>query len=271
MKAKNIVEFLVMKQNGTNYPVVLAPGLGGFDQKMVSYFLGIARYLEVMGFQVMHTKAITARVERRALVLKNQIEGYLKKTSASKVNIIAHSMGGLDARYMITKLDMADRVASLSTVGTPHQGTSIADWGTRWGGLVMQLLRGLLRMDTKLIYDLTTEGCQRFNEEVENAPQVKYFTYSGSKEKLRISPLFWPAYDVIMEREGENDGLVSVNSARWVAGGRTTPDNGVKYMGNFRADHLDLIGWNLGLKLLRSFDARRFYHHIAENLKEEGL
>jgi len=52
---------------------------------------------------------------------------------------------------------------------------------------------------------------------------------------------------------------------------RRTHDNGVKYMGNFKADHLDLIGWNLGLKILRSFNAKRFYHHVAENIKKEGL
>ncbi|OHB88397.1 MAG: hypothetical protein A3E19_06645 [Planctomycetes bacterium RIFCSPHIGHO2_12_FULL_52_36] len=263
-----------IKRNGTNYPIILAPGVFGFDRKKISYFLGITRYLNDMGFQTMHTKTVVARVERRAMVLKHQIEGHLKKTRASKVNIIAHSMGGLDARYMIAKLDMEDRVASLSTVVTPHRGTSIADWGIRRGGLVLRLLKGLLRMDTKLIHDLTTESCRRFNEEVENARQVRYFTYSGSKTKLRLNPLFWPAHNVIMKEEGENDGLVSVKSARWVSasgGLRRTPDNGVKYMGNFKADHLDLIGWNLGLKILRSFNAKRFYHHVAENIKKEGL
>lgn len=263
-----------IKRNGTNYPIILAPGVFGFNRKTISYFLGITHYLNDMGFQTMHTKTVVARVERRALVLKHQIEGYLKKTRASKVNIIAHSMGGLDARYMIAKLDMEDRVASLSTVVTPHRGTSIADWGIRRGGLVLRLLKGLLRMDTKLIHDLTTESCRRFNEEVENARQVRYFTYSGSKTKLRLNPIFWPAHNVIMKEEGENDGLVSVNSARWVSasgGLRRTPNNGVKYMGNFRADHLDLIGWNLGLKILRSFDAKRFYHHVAENIKEAGF
>ncbi|HLA36910.1 MAG TPA: hypothetical protein VJZ02_00410, partial [Candidatus Brocadiales bacterium] len=111
-----------MKRNGTNYPIILAPGVFGFNRKTISYFLGITRYLNDMGFQTMHTKTAVARVERRAMVLKHQIEGYLKKTRASKVNIIAHSMGGLDARYMIAKLDMEDRVASLSTVVTPHRG-----------------------------------------------------------------------------------------------------------------------------------------------------
>ncbi len=253
-----------MKQSGTLYPIILAPGVLGFDRKIIQYFLGITNYLGSMGFQAMHAKTAMARVERRALVLKNQIEVYLKKTGSSKVNIIAHSMGGLDSRYMISKLDMADKVASLSTVGTPHWGTSIADWGTKHGSIVVQILNTFLNMDTKLIYDLTRESCQRFNEEVKIVPQVKYFTYSGSIGKHSINPLFWPAYNVIAKKEGENDGLVSVNSARWGV-------EGVTYMGNFRADHLDLIGWNLGLRILRSFNARRFYHHVAENVKKAGF
>jgi triacylglycerol lipase len=45
----------------------------------------------------------------------------------NKVHIIAHSMGGLDARHLISRLGYSDRVASLSTISTPHHGTRIAD------------------------------------------------------------------------------------------------------------------------------------------------
>jgi len=37
-----------------------------------------------------------------------------------KVHLFAHSMGGLDARHMITHLGMANRVRTLTTIGTPH-------------------------------------------------------------------------------------------------------------------------------------------------------
>ena len=42
------------------------------------------------------------------------------------MHLIAHSMGGLDARHMIVREGMAERVASLTTVGTPHNGTPVA-------------------------------------------------------------------------------------------------------------------------------------------------
>ena len=59
--------------------------------------------------------------------LKTEIERILEETGAEKVNIVAHSKGGLDARYAITHLGLADRVASLTTINTPHRGCKFAD------------------------------------------------------------------------------------------------------------------------------------------------
>ena len=97
--------------------------------------------------------------------------------------IIAHSMGGLDARYMISKLNMANRVAALLTVSTPHRGSPYADWclrnlGKRMGGL--KLIK-LLKLDLKAISDLTTESCREFNEKILDAPGVRYFSIGGSQ------------------------------------------------------------------------------------------
>lgn len=248
---------------GTNYPIILAPGLFGFDGKIVSYFFGISRYMRALGCKVFTARTEMARVERRARVLKAQVLDYLHSTRTKKVNIIAHSMGGLDARCVISRLGMEDRVASLSTIGTPHHGTAIADWGARRLSLVMRLLK-VLGMDTQCFRDLTTERCERFNEEVKNAPGVRYFTYSGSQEKSRVTPLLWPSFDLIMREEGDNDGLVSVGSARWDM-------EGVKYMGNHDADHFNLIGWHIDLEFIYNFDARDFYRGIVENLKRNGL
>lgn len=49
-----------------------------------------------------------------------------ERTGASEVDVVAHSMGGLDARYCIEKLDGAEHVDDLVTLGTPHQGTYVA-------------------------------------------------------------------------------------------------------------------------------------------------
>ena len=51
-----------------------------------------------------------------------------RETGCGKVNIIAHSKGGLDARYAISKLGMAPYVASLTTMNTPHRGCRFVDY-----------------------------------------------------------------------------------------------------------------------------------------------
>ena len=43
------------------------------------------------------------------------------------MNIIAHSKGGLEARYLISTMGMADKVASLTTISTPHNGSVTVD------------------------------------------------------------------------------------------------------------------------------------------------
>lgn len=254
------------RPRGTKYPIVLAPGLFCFDSKVVSYFLGIAKYLSSLGCKVTTTTTEFSRVGKRATLLKAQLEDFIHSTRADKVNILAHSMGGLDARYMISHLGMNDRVASLTTIATPHHGTPVADWSMKRLTRITRVLSGLFGLDPNTFHDLTTESCKRFNEEVKNVDDIRYFTYSGSQEKSRISPLLWPLFDLIMREEGENDGLVPVRSARWQDG-----ENGVKYMGNFNADHLNFIGWRFDLEFVANFDKRRFYRSIIENLKRNEL
>jgi len=94
-----------------------------------------------------------------------------------KVLIIAHSMGGLDARYMISRLGMEEHVAALLTVCTPHRGSPYADWcllnlGKRMGGLWLTNLFGL---DVRALSDLTTQSCSRFNEEITDSPRGALF------------------------------------------------------------------------------------------------
>jgi triacylglycerol lipase len=149
-----------------------------------------------------------------------------------RVLIIAHSMGGLDARYMLAHLGMADRVAALVTVATPHLGSPYADWciknlGERMGG--MKLLK-LLKLDMRAISDLSTASCAKFNETVPDHPDVNYFSVSAAREWHRVPPFLLHSYKLIRDLEGDNDGLVSVKSAAW---GR--------HLATWPADHLHTI------------------------------
>ncbi|MFP8963973.1 esterase/lipase family protein [Streptomyces nanhaiensis] len=58
--------------------------------------------------------------------LSDYIDGVLKQTGASKVDIVTHSMGGLSSRYYIKNLGGAGRVDDWVSIGGPNNGTAIA-------------------------------------------------------------------------------------------------------------------------------------------------
>src|SRR4051812_21326872 len=120
-------------------PVVLHHGLCGFGEVRLgnlrrSYFAGIDRAIADRGHPVILGQAHpTAAIATRARQLKRTILEQLRALDRrdEKIIIFAHSMGGLDARYMISKLGMEDRVAALITITTPHRGSPYADWCVR--------------------------------------------------------------------------------------------------------------------------------------------
>jgi triacylglycerol lipase len=59
------------------------------------------------------------------------------------------------------------------------------------------------------------ESMRSFNEDVKDAEGVKYFSWGATYEPGMIDTWKWP-HSVIMEKEGPNDGLVSVESSKWV-------------------------------------------------------
>src|SRR5262245_36086892 len=131
-----------------------------------------------------------------------------------KVHVIAHSMGGLDARHMVSRLDMHERVLSLTTIGTPHRGTVFADWTLRKFGRTSKPLLNFLGVPTDAWDDLTTDFCARFNEQTQDVPGIRYYSVAGSCPRELHTPLWRRAAELVEEQEGPNDGVVSVQSAR---------------------------------------------------------
>jgi triacylglycerol lipase len=230
-------------------PVILHHGLFGYDAVQVgrfrwAYFQGIDRALRKAGHPLVVTRVHPCGgIARRAQELKNAIEAGLAQLNGDgrgKVIILGHSMGGLDARYLITKLGMADRVAALLTVTTPHRGSPYADWcvrhlGKRLGGFELMDLLGL---DVAGVRDLTTDACAKFNETVPDAPGVAYFSVSAAREWPRVAPFILHSHRVISDLEGENDGLVSVKSAVWG-----------QHLCTWRADHFHTINKRYAIEL----------------------
>jgi len=247
---------------GTRYPIVLVHGLLGFGQLGIGrenakyYFKGVREDLTRLGYSVFLTKVGDRDgVAVRAAQLKRRIN----RITSGKVNIIAHSMGGLDARYMIAHLDMANRVASLTMISTPHRGSAYADWGVEHVGGALKLFK-TLGIEIQALYDLTTDACKKLNETTPDSPGVKYISYSGSQPHKKICTYLRSAHKVILKAEGPNDGLVSVRSAKWG-----------EYRGNLAADHLNQICRKGPLERKETFDGPAFYRKLAADLKREGF
>ena len=113
----------------TRSPILLVHGLAMKDTFFMRSFGRIDRILRIQGYTV-YTSKIDAvgSVESNAAQLKAEIEQILRETGAEKVNLIAHSTGGLDAKWMIERLGMTEKVASLTTLCTPHQGSPVASF-----------------------------------------------------------------------------------------------------------------------------------------------
>lgn len=242
------------------YPVVLAHGIMGFNDLKIpgirsEYFRGVPPRLRQLGAQVHAVKVSPfSSVKDRAAELARSV----RELDARRVNIIAHSMGGLDARYAITKLGLGDKVASLITIGTPHRGTPLADLGTNVLGDRLKL-KGMLTMlglDVDAIYDLTTTRMESFNREIEDAPGVLYGSYLARTQgkALALNPLLLPSYLYLSEQAGENDGLVPTTSQRWG-----------EILGQVEADHWAQIGWS------PRFDAPAFYAGLLRELTARGV
>lgn len=125
-------------QAATPDPVVIVPGLfgNGPGAAQVGYAYLQGR-LDLAGFDVEVFAAPdygTGDIHANAARLSEFVDDVLASTGATKVDIVAHSQGGVMARDYIKTLGGAAKVDSLVTYGTPHYGTNVASLATEWGG-----------------------------------------------------------------------------------------------------------------------------------------
>jgi triacylglycerol lipase len=220
---------------------------------------------------------------------------------ASKVHIIAHSMGGLDSRYVISKLGYGDRVASLTTISTPHRGSAIADvllkiipddfdkavnaMASVWGRTFTDrdLADGSdLKAALGSISEKTT--ATTFNPDVKDDPRVTYLSWAGVSNVLGIpNAKDNEACEGRLDtRLGIRDGMdpTLVAAAPFVAHGtELRPNDGMvtvesakwgKFMGCIPADHLDEVGQPKdGQHAFTGFSHIQFYRKLASALDGE--
>jgi triacylglycerol lipase len=219
----------------------------------------VRQFLQERGYRALYPLVTpTGGIVERAQQLRDQI---LRWTDGP-FNLIAHSMGGLDARYLVTHLGMADRVKSLTTIATPHRGSPLADWFLANYRNRVPLLLALEAVGVNIegFRDCRPAACAAFNERTPDMPQVRYLSYAGDVPLVKVTPMLRRAWDILYPLEGPNDGLVSVQSARWG-----------EFLGTVPADHFAQTPDGLFIHPGEDFDALGFLTRVLEELARRGF
>lgn len=171
------------------------------------------------------------RIETRAENWVRLIREFCTEHGYEKVNVIAHSMGGLDMRYALSKMDVAEHVASLTTLATPHHGSSLADLVLKAPEIVTEKLGEIVDWFGDNVYPKTKNDAlgaveqltttyvkEEFNPNTPDVESVAYYSYSaavGKGTQHSINPVLRFQNTQIYDKEGINDSFVSVESAKW--------------------------------------------------------
>lgn len=279
----------------TQYPIVLAHGMAGFDSLfgVLDYFHGIESSLRADGAEVYVTQVPAfSSTEARGEALLEQVEDLIARTGHAKVNLIGHSHGGLDVRYVAAV--RPDLVASVTSVGSPHKGADLADYlrdninegGFTEGvlsffagslGTVLGLLSGYSSPQDAVagMESLTTEGTAAYNAlypaglpttECGSGPAqvngIRFYSWSGtgvvtnvldtSDYALGLSSFFYHEPD---------DGLV----------GKCSSHLGEVVRDDYNMNHLDEVNQLIGVTALFSTNPKSVFRAHANRLKNAGL
>lgn len=262
----------------TKYPCLLVHGVFFRDSKMLNYWGRVPEELKLNGAKIFYGEHQSASgIEDSAKELSERILHIVKKTNCGKVNIIAHSKGGLDCRWAIAKMGVAPYVASLTTINTPHRGCEFAEYlldkiPEEMKNKVAKAYNAAARRlgDKKpdflaAVSDLTAERCRALDDEL-GVPEGIFCQSVGSVMECASSgkfPLNF-SYHLVKLFDGENDGLVSEGAFAF----------GERYCclrptGKRGISHGDMI--DLNRENIDGFDVREFYVELVADLKERGL
>ena len=262
----------------TKYPLLLVHGVFFRDSSALNYWGRIPEALIQNGAEIYYGDQQSAlSVIDSAREIAGRIEEIIRRTGAEKVNIIAHSKGGLDCRYAISNLGMDKYAASLTTVNTPHHGCLFVEHlFDRIAPPVREKMALAYNTALKKIGDkspdfLAAVGDLR-NSRVEELNAVTpdmegvFYQSCGSMARRAKSGRF-PlnvSYPLVKKYDGANDGLVATESMKWGDNFRL-----VSVKGKRGVTHADMI--DLNRENIPGFDVREFYVGVVSDLKNRGF
>ena len=266
----------------TKYPILLVHGAGFRDLKIPVYWGRIPNVLMSHGASVYFGgQDCWASTETNAHALCERIDAILKETGADKINIIAHSKGGLEARMAASSLGYGGKIASVTTIGTPHRGSKTFTKFLRAPRAVFSIAAFAVNNWIRLVGDkkpdfqrvceeFAVSHMERFNAENPDVPGVFYQSVAGVMKHPFSDINLSTACFVLNRIEGPNDGLVSVESAAW-------GERCIRIVGNTRRgiSHLDEIDMRRMALSHRTGEGVRditdFYVELVHDLKNRGF
>lgn len=266
----------------TKYPLLLVHGAGFRDLKIPVYWGRIPRVLRTHGAAVFHGEQdCWASTETNAHALCERIDAILGETGAEKVNILAHSKGGLEARMAASSLGYADKIASITTIGTPHRGSRTFTIFLRAPRVFFSIAAFAVNNWIRLVGDkkpdfqrvceeFATTHMERFNEQNPDMPGVYYQSVAGVMRHPFSDINLSTANFVLNRIEGPNDGLVSLHSAAW--GERCIEIRGNTRRGISHLDEIDFRRRPLSKKDGEDVkEITDFYVWLVSDLVERGF
>ncbi|MCR5702354.1 MAG: triacylglycerol lipase [Lachnospiraceae bacterium] len=262
----------------TKYPILLVHGVFFRDFRYLNYWGRIPKELEENGATIFYGQQQSASsVAECGQEVADKILEICKEHNCEKVNIIAHSKGGLDSRYALNIPGIKEHVASLTTINTPHRGCEFADYllskiPESKKELIANTYNGALKRlgdhdpdFIKAVTDLTASACKKRNEELPDVEGVYYQSIGSKLNKAGNGrfPLNF-SYHLVNAFDGANDGLVGENSFKWGA-----DYNFLTVKGKRGISHGDMI--DLNRENFDGFDVREFYVQLVAKLKGMGF
>lgn len=263
----------------TKYPILLVHGIFFRDWQYFNYWGRIPAELIRNGASVFYGRQQSAQsISNSARELAIQIEAVCKAVGTEKVNIIAHSKGGLDCRCAMQEYGAAKYVSSLTTINTPHHGCPFVDdllrripikaacWVAERYNRIFRKLGDQNPDFLSGVRELTSENCQKFNKAHPCLPNVAYFTVMSRMHSVFAAPFpLWVGYLLNKRHSGENDGLVPVSSAQL----ENVPFFMIPDAGHRGISHGDMI--DLNRENIPGFDVREWYSQFVQQLKQNGF
>lgn len=264
----------------TKYPILMVHGVffRDFRASYLNYWGRIPEALKNNGATIYYGNQESAgSVAFCGEQIKKRIEELVSETGCEKINVIAHSKGGLDTRHAIKLMGDNPLVASLTTVNTPHRGCHFAEYllekipANVTNAVAEGYNKALYTVGDnnpdfiKAVSDLTASKCEEFNKVTPDSDKV-YYQSVGSKLNHAVSgrfPLNY-SYHIVKHFDGANDGLVGEKSFPW---GENFQYLTVK--GRRGISHGDMI--DLNRENIKGFDVREFYIQLVSDLREKGF